>query len=243
MTISTFNAKIADIEWTISHRYPHVKKLMDNYIISKAHNKPIPIVSTEEGIEKIHAVHPEFDLPYCESDYIYQTIAEQLPGKNRILMHGAAITYGADAFLFTAPGGTGKTTHISLWHRYLEDGVDIVNGDKPILALDEDVFVYGTPWGGKENWQKNRKASLRAIVLLKQAAVNSIERVDPGLYIPMLMQQVYLPQDEMTGARALELLDELTGRVPFYLLRCDISEEAVRCSFEKLTGLSMEEVN
>ena len=59
----------------------------------------------------------------------------------------------------------------------------------------------------------------------------------------MLMQQVYLPEEERAATRTLELLDELTAQIPFYLLRCDMSEKAVKCSFEELTGLSMEEVN
>lgn len=232
----TFTTKIADIPWEITHQYPYVCDTMKDYIVAKAEKKPIAIASTKERIEQIQEEHPKFELGYCEADCVYQEIAEQLPLYDRLLMHGAVITYKEDAFMFTAPSGTGKSTHISLWNQYIGSDVDIVNGDKPIVAIEEEVIVYGTPWGGKENWQKNRKAPLKAIVLIEQSKTNSMERVDPGLYVPMMMQQIYLPKEEKKVARALELLDGLLQRVPFYVLRCDMSEEAVRCSFDGLTG-------
>ena len=239
----TYYAKIADIEWAITHEYAHVKELMSDYIVKEPAGEPVPVVSTKEGIETIRGEHPDFETFYCESDWIYREIAQYLPRENRMLMHGAVITYGEDAYMFTAPSGTGKSTHIALWQKHLKKGVDIVNGDKPILAVEDQVTVYGTPWGGKENWQKNRKAPLKALVLIEQAKENSIQRIPPNRYVPMLMQQVYLPEEERAATRTLELLDELTAQIPFYLLRCDMSEEAVKCSFEELTGLSMEEVN
>jgi hypothetical protein len=215
---------------------------MKDYVLAEEPQTALEVFSTKESIDILQKSHPEFSEGYSEGDCIYQKIAEILPEKNRMLMHGAVITYGEGAYMFTAPSGTGKSTHIALWHKYLGEGVDIVNGDKPILAVeDEGITVYGTPWGGKENWQKNCKAPLKAVCLIQQGKENRIHSMEPGNYIAMLMQQVYLPKGENAGARVLEMLDELTKRVPFYLLECDMSEEAVKCSFEKLTGLNYRE--
>ena len=46
------------------------------------------------------------------------------------------------------------------------------------------------------------------------------------------------PEDSVAAGLTLELLDTLVKNVPFYLLTCDMSEDAVCCSFEALTGLS-----
>ena len=54
----------------------------------------------------------------------------------------------------------------------------------------------------------------------------------------MLFNQVYLPADASVVGLTLELLDLLVKHVPLYVLTCDISEEAVRCSFEAMTGLT-----
>lgn len=47
------------------------------------------------------------------------------------------------------------------------------------------------------------------------------------------MRQVYYPSDPQTAGK---ILDKMFGNVSFYAMKCDISEEAVRCSFETMTG-------
>ena len=196
----------------------------------------IEIRYTRDDIAKMHAKHPEFDLWYAEADCVYTRIGQYLPHRNRLLMHGAVVGYKGKGYMFTAPSGTGKSTHAALWRKYLGDSVTMINGDKPILAIEETVTVYGDPWGGKENWQTNTKAPLAAICLLKQAKENRIYPIQAGDYLSELMAQVYPPEEAEAAIRTLELVDRLAGKVPFYLLECDMSQEAVACSFETLTG-------
>ena len=119
------------------------------------------------------------------------------------------------------------------------DAVSIVNGDKPIVRLtgEGDVPVaYGTPWAGKEGWHENASVPLRAVCFLRQAPTNSIGLLDASGCVGRLLRQVYLPFDSRAAARTLELSDRLVGCVPMYELACDVSHDAVRCSFETLTG-------
>ena len=51
-----------------------------------------------------------------------------------------------------------------------------------------------------------------------------------------MMNQIYLPDEAEPVLKTLELMDALVRGVPLYLLECDISEEAVRTSFEAMTG-------
>lgn len=53
----------------------------------------------------------------------------------------------------------------------------------------------------------------------------------------MLFNQIYMPADQTAVGQTLELIDTLVKHVPLYLLTCDMSEDAVRCGFEALTGL------
>ena len=74
--------------------------------------------------------------------------------------------------------------------------------------------------------------------LVKYNAKNIV--LDPVMVatsaMPLLMRQVYYPSDPQTAGKILELLDKMFGNVSFYAMKCDISEEAVRCSFETMTG-------
>ena len=102
-------------------------------------------------------------------------------------MHGAVVAWKNQGYLFTAPSGTGKSTHLALWKKYLGDQAEVINGDKPILKVTEDeVWVYGTPWAGKEQWQVNKKVALKGICFLERGEKNSIQKIDsfsaPGLF-------------------------------------------------------------
>ena len=158
-------------------------------------------------------------------------------------MHGAAIQYDGRAYLFTAPSGTGKSTHIKLWRRYLGAAVRVINGDKPFVlvpeAPDAVPVAYGTPWSGKECWQENASAPLAGICLLSRAesGATRIDRIPAADALDRIIRQVYLPPNALAAANALELLDALLARVPVYDLAVDMSEDAVRTSFEALTGL------
>ena len=174
----------------------------------------------------------------AENLSLFRDIAENAPDFGSFLFHGASISYEGKAYLFGALSGTGKTTHINLWMKYLGEKVQIVNGDKPLLRVRKDgVDVCSTPWAGKEKMQRNCIVPLQAICLIQRGKTNRIERVEPKDYMHLVMQQVYLPRNPKALVQTLDLLDRVLQSVPLYLLHCDISEEAVRTSFPALTGL------
>lgn len=180
---------------------------------------------------------------YLETLAVQRAIANRLPEQHRLLSHGAVIEFEGRAYLFTAPSGAGKSTHIRLWRQYLGDAVRVINGDKPFVRIpecrEELPVVYGTPWAGKEGWQRNDSAPLAGIVLLSRSepGASSIRPASAALNIDKLMRQVYFPPDAEASMLTLDLLDAMLARVPVYDLACDMSEDAVRASFEGLTGL------
>lgn len=195
------------------------------------------VSATDEAIEEEYKLTPQMTRGYIESICVYREIAEKLPKHGAAVFHGAAISYGDKAYLFTAPSGTGKSTHIRLWKQYLGDGVDIVNGDKPVLKVSDDgVLVCSTPWAGKENWHKNRIVPLGGLCILKRGKVNRIKKVEPAEVLDVLLGQMYMPKDGESAVLSLEILDTLCQRVPVYVLECDISEDAVKASFSAMTG-------
>lgn len=240
----SFTVKLADKYFYIEHIFPELESFCKDYVVEN-HTPNFRIRLTEEDIdfEKAHASAEIFSSAYLETLALLRKISELLPSERRFLIHGASISYDNNAYLFTAPSGTGKSTHICLWRQYLGDKVRIVNGDKPFISLDKDSqgniqpFIYGTPWAGKECWQRNCSEPLKGICFVQRGNENTIRKVLPEEYITILFNQVYLPHDSVAVGQTLELIDLLVKHVPLYLLTCDISEDAVRCSFEALTGL------
>lgn len=240
-----FTVKLADKFFYIEHVHPELEVFCKDYLTDDA-TPDFRIQLTEEDIacEKEYATEQSFSPAYLETLALLRKISDILPNHNRVLMHGASISYEGKAFLFTAPSGTGKSTHIRLWKKYLGDKVKIVNGDKPFISLDMndegDVnpLIYGTPWAGKERWQRNCSEPLKGICFVQRGTTNTIRQMKPEECVMMLFNQVYMPEAAIAVGQTLELLDVLVKNVPLYLLTCDMSEDAVRCSFEALTGLS-----
>ena len=163
-------------------------------------------------------------------------IAEILPEYHCFLMHGVVVSWRGEGYMFTAPSGTGKSTHAALWKKYLGDDVEIINGDKPFIRMDNaGVYAFGTPWAGKEKWQKNTGVPLKGICFLQQGHTNCIQQLQPHEAMPLLLKQVYCTGQAATAEKTLEMLNAVFENVPMYGLTCDMSEEAVRCSWEGMT--------
>ena len=103
---------------------------------------------------------------------------ELLANYRGMYIHGAAILYKNKAYLFTAPSGTGKSTHIALWKKLLGDEIVILNGDKPFLRwMDGQVMVCASPWRGKEGWGENLTAPLGGIFILRRGETDHVEQI------------------------------------------------------------------
>jgi serine kinase of HPr protein (carbohydrate metabolism regulator) len=167
---------------------------------------------------------------------LYRSIAEQLPRFDAFVFHGAAVNIDGAGFIFTAPSGTGKTTHVKLLMENYPDRVSIINGDKPVIRFyDDGVYVCSTPWAGKEDMKNNTRAKLRGICILRRSKSNSIRRIEPSTFFSEIIHQVYLPVDSNARENTLEMLNMLGTRVNFYLLECNISHDAAQTSFGELS--------
>jgi hypothetical protein len=234
---NVFFIKMAGLTIKISSLYPLSKDLCKDYIIEPSENTDIDVCMYEELVKSEFEKSKEpTTLEYSEFICIYRAIAEKLPNFGAFVFHGAAISYKDLAHLFTAPSGTGKSTHILLWRKYLGKSVDIINGDKPIIKVtDSGVFVCSTPWAGKEGWQKNRTLPLDSITFLSRSKEPSILKQTPQSCLNRIMNQVYMPKNPESLGKTLELIDIMLSRVPVYFLGCDISENSVKTAFEGLT--------
>jgi hypothetical protein len=230
-----FCVEFSKLNIEIDSIYDYTYDFCKDYLVNAA-----PVFSVKTTEDKIDAeiAASAFNPPrgYAESICIYREIAEELPKYNRCIFHGSVIEFKGRGYLFTAPSGTGKTTHIRLWKKFLGDDVSIVNGDKPILQIEDGgVVAYATPYAGKEKYQNHSFAPLKAICLIKRGTENRIEKVNAADYLTQIVPQVYMPHNPLQAMKTLEMLDDMLKSVPLYVLYCDISEQAFQTSFKELT--------
>lgn len=96
---------------------------------------------------------------------------------NTLLIHASLVRECGYGYAFIAKSGTGKSTHTSLWLKHIE-GCDLMNDDNPIVRIiDDQAYIYGSPWSGKTPCYRNEKARLGAIVRIDRATENSIEQL------------------------------------------------------------------
>lgn len=237
----SFAAKIADLSVKISCRYDFCFNLCKDYIIKDEGKYDIIARATDKEIEdEMENARKNGENPTpagAETACIHRSLANALPLFSRAVFHGAAISYKQDGLLFTAQSGTGKTTHIKLWRECFGEDVRIVNGDKPVLKAENGtVTVYGTPWAGKENWQKNRSVKLKAICAIERGKENRIEKISRQEALAEFMNRIYLPPDPSELSLTLSLLDKIINTTPVYRLFCNISKEAAHLSFKTMIG-------
>ena len=190
---------------------------------------------TDEEFEEEKKLSATFSDGYIENICLYRSLCLQLPQYNRMLLHASILEYDGQAYAFLGRSGTGKSTHTQLWLKYIPDTV-ILNGDKPILQAEKDGFIaHGTPWQGKEGWGYKGKAPLKGLCFLEQSKVNLVRKLSPAETASRLFLQVLMPSEERAAVATLDLVDKLIEQTPAYLLQCDISEAAVKTSFEALT--------
>ena len=234
--------EIAGLRIQIENQYEYTNRFCKGYL-SEDQTSPVDITArvTEEEFLAEKKLSAQFSDGYIENICLYRSICLQLPKFNRFLLHSSVLEYNGEGYAFLGRSGTGKSTHTKLWLKYLPN-TQVLNGDKPIIAYTENGFiVYGTPWQGKENWGHNGKAYLQGLCFLEQAPVNTIRKLTSAETANRVFTQVLLPDNEEAVVATLDLLDKLVLNVPAYLLGCTISEEAVKTSFESMTGCTYED--
>lgn len=217
--------KLAGHVLAIENQYDYLPGVCRDYLTEEAAEAVLSV--TDEEIASENQNGGSWAPAYLESLAVYRKICERLLDDDILLFHCSALAVDGKAYLFTAPSGTGKSTHAQLWRERFKDRVVMINDDKPLLKIrQEEIRVYGTPYGGKGNLQTNTSAPVAGIVILHQAAENRICRISGKEAYPALLNQTYRRKDPAAMLRTLDLVKRLAG-IPVWSLGCTISQAAV----------------
>ena len=146
-------------------------------------------------------------------------------------MHASVIENAGKAYLFLGKSGTGKSTHSSLWLKYIE-GSELMNDDNPVVRAlpDGSIVAYGSPWSGKTPCYKNVQAPVGAFVQIRQCPENRIARMSVIESYSSLFSSISgIKDDDSSMADGLNsTIDKVLSAVPCYLLDCRPDGEAAQ---------------
>lgn len=148
-------------------------------------------------------------------------------GTDTLMIHASVVSYQGQGYVFLGKSGTGKSTHSSLWLKYI-DGTELLNDDNPVLrVIDGEVRVYGSPWSGKTPCYKNNDMPLGGIVRLSQAPYNKIQRLVPLMAYTALMPSCSCMRWDSHATEALHrTVEKVISAVASWHLECLPDEEA-----------------
>ena len=152
-----------------------------------------------------------------------------------LLIHASVIRKDGYGYLFTAPSGTGKSTHTYLWYKNIP-GCDLMNDDNPVVrVVDGETRIYGSPWSGKTPCYRNIWAPVGAITRLEQKPCNTIRRMDPIEGFSTLISAVSsMKWDERVYLGICTTIEAILPTTPLYLLGCRPDAEAARVCYEEV---------
>ncbi len=227
---------IAGLKVEMTPKFELLRSRSEKYLCDFEGDADIVLNITEENYvraREVHAGTPDDIIEYMSTGSIFYYRLLHFDG---FLLHSSCISYNGKAYVFTADSGTGKSTHTSLWKDYI-DNVTTVNDDKPAVRLiDGKFYAMGTPWSGKTDQNTDVAVPVSSVALLHRGKVNSIRPATSKESVPFLLRQTMFPSKLENTDLMLELLDKFLKAVPVYCLECDMSEEAVKTSFEAMTN-------
>ena len=215
--------------------YGRAEQQAEKYRILEIVKPDIVIDSDCEGVKSRHPSLSDEDAEYLGSGSDFNRKILQL---NAMMLHSSAVVVDGKAYMFSAPCGTGKSTHTAIWKNVFgNDKAQILNDDKPVIRKVNGVwYAYGTPWSGKTSQNLNLRVPIAGICLLSRGEKNEIERSYGIATIQQLLMQVPKPKDQASRSAILEILDQLITDIPIWKMKCNMESEAAIVSYEAMSG-------
>lgn len=149
---------------------------------------------------------------------MHKAISDFLLSNYVLTFHASALCYEGKTYLFSAPSGTGKSTHTRLWRETFGEKVVMICDDQPFIGFDETgrAICYGSPYNGKEKLGANIEAPIGGICVCRRAEDNSLHRLSAAEAVLRLSPNAYIPEEADLAAKALTLIKRLAETVPAY---------------------------
>lgn len=220
--------KIADIVVDMKQEFAETAYWYEPYLYDGEEEAEFSVEALAEEIEYYVTNGVDITPPIAENMILGNKFNRRLMKYFGSYIHSSALVFDGKAYLFSAYSGTGKSTHTRKWVKRFGDRAVVINDDKPSFRLvDGKCIIYGTPFAGGTDIQKNTSAELGALVFIERADTNSLEKIPPAKSVSFLLSQSPGRANERVGERQLEMFSEILTKYPAYLLKCNMDDEAV----------------
>ena len=235
--------EFAGIVVEINSIYDYIHKMSKKYKTNKNAKYVIDISESDIENEKDKSIDDTTSFPpaYLESLAVYRNFLGFASLENVFLFHSSSFMIDDNAFILTAPSGTGKSTHARYLKEVYQDRFKIINDDKPLVKMvGDDFYIYGTPWNGKHGLDNNVSAKVKGIFVLYQCKENVISKMDSSNSFNYIYKQVHRPLGKNEMASVLNMIIKMSKVVPCYHFGCTNSIEAALCSKQIIDRLNEE---
>lgn len=229
--------QLAGLTVDMQTRYGYTDAMCEKYRAPEGAIPDFSVSCTDEEILREQPAGMDYPIAYLESLAIYRKISREALAYQTFLFHGSVLEMDGEGYLFTAPSGTGKSTHARLWREVFGDRVTMINDDKPFLTVKKDgLYASGTPWDGKHRLSTNKTVKLRAICFLERGEHNRIRPLTRGESYGKLLLQTNRPKDPVGMQATLLLLDRAAERMSFWQMSCNMDPEAATVAYQAMKG-------
>lgn len=233
ITLMKFRLNLAGVPVDVTTQYDEYYPYFSPYLEKNTGTSPLipPCPANDRDIPAVEIsprrlqtasriYPPDSAAYYVEYMELCPAISSAITFFDRIVFHAVSFIWKDRAWLVTAPSGTGKSTHYCLWKLLCPNEVQLINGDKPIVYIENDeVFVTTSPWTGKENMSQRLTAKLGGIIILEQSKSNEIRRLtareSAGKVFSQFLFDCNTEQEAKTACRIAEKM----LKTPVWLLK------------------------
>ena len=225
---------IAGITIEMNPKYERTTKQAKPYLIDTSVE---PAFKLDLSIDKINELKKNYDYLTLEDiEYIFlgQLFYKYILQQDGILLHSSCVVKDNKAYLFSAPSGTGKSTHTTLWLEEFSDAY-ILNDDKPaIIYKDNTLYAAGTPFSGKHDISRNLLVPIGGICFLERSETNWIKEIDKKQAIFEILNQTERVPYEEDMNLILNHISNIVNNITIHKMGCNISKEAVYTAYNKM---------
>lgn len=225
--------KIANVYVEMSPRYNRTINQSKAYLTN---DNVLPDLTINDNIYNVintyHKQNPHLTIDEVEyilyGSYFYDTLLKY----NGFMLHSSCVIVDNEAYLFSAPSGTGKSTHTQIYLKVFKDRAKILNDDKPAIIIENDkVFAYGTPFSGKTALNLNEHYPIKGICFIERSNYNFIEEMSSTKAIYNILNQTIRLLTEDKTDILLNYIDKVVKTIPIFRLGCNMEDDAAILSY------------
>lgn len=233
--------RIGDFNVEIISEYNHIVVRAEKYKMRCDAEVDFQISPSRHAKVDLNLYPDKNIMEYC---LLGDNFAEKVLDFKAVVIHASAISVDNNAYLFSAVGGTGKSTHTRLWKKMLtNEQVNYINDDKPLLRIkDNNIYAYGTPFSGKTDKNSNICVPLKAICFLMQDKSNWIRRLSEEEALIKFVAQTLKGIPQNLKIKLEETVAEIVKQISMYEMGCKPEMKAAIISHEVMSGVCKLEV-